>query len=245
MEEDRVPTGIQGFDELCGGGLIRNRTYLVSGTSGAGKTIFALQFLYNGATIFGEPGIFLTTEERPEEIRRNALKFGWDFSSLERNGKIVFIDGTSTKIGLPSKEKYVDVRPFDMRFMTDNIITIQEEIGAKRAVVDSSTSLGFHLKDPPKIRVELLKLSTTLEVAGLTSLLTCEILNEDNPTRFGVESFVTHGTIALYFKRVGNTRVRAVEIFKMRGAAHDTKIHPFDITSQGIVVHPHEEVYEE
>jgi KaiC/GvpD/RAD55 family RecA-like ATPase len=245
MEEDRVPTGIQGFDELCGGGLIRNRTYLVSGTSGAGKTIFALQFLYNGATIFGEPGIFLTTEERPEEIRRNALKFGWDFSSLERNGKIVFIDGTSTKIGLPSKEKYVDVRPFDMRFMTDNIITIQEEIGAKRAVVDSSTSLGFHLQDPPKIRVELLKLSTTLEVAGLTSLLTCEILDEDNPTRFGVESFVTHGTIALYFKRVGNTRVRAVEIFKMRGAAHDTKIHPFDITSQGIVVHPHEEVYGE
>jgi KaiC/GvpD/RAD55 family RecA-like ATPase len=244
-EDERVVTGIEGFDELCGGGLIRNRSYLLSGTSGAGKTILALQYLYNGATMFGENGIFLATEERPDEIRKNALKFGWDFAALEREGKIAFIDGTSTKIGIPSMEKYVDIRPFDMQYITDQIITIQEEINAKRAVVDSSTSIGFNLQDPPKIRIELLKLSTTLGIVGLTSFLTCEILDDEGSscTRFGVENFVTDGIVALYFKRSGSMRVRSIEIFKMRGTAHDTKVHPFDISPKGIIVHPHEEVF--
>lgn len=244
--EDRVPTGIEGFDELCEGGLPRNGAYLVSGSAGSGKTIFALQYLYNGITKFGENGIFLTTDERPEDIRKNALKFGWDLQKLEDEGKLAFIDGTSTKIGLPSKEKYVDVRPFDTHFMTDQLITIQKELKAKRAVLDSSTALGIHIQDPARIRVELLRICTTLKLIGLTSLVTCEILSEEDekfPTRFGVESFVTDGAIILYFKRSGPIRVRAIEIMKMRGTSHDTKIHPFEITSSGIIVHPKEEVY--
>ncbi|MBI4361799.1 MAG: AAA family ATPase [Euryarchaeota archaeon] len=243
MEDERVPTGIDGFDELCGGGLPKGRTYLLSGTSGAGKTIFALQYLYNGAVKYNEPGIFVATEERPEEIRRNARKFHWDFPALEKEGKLAIIDGTSMKLGLASNEKYVDIRPFDMRHLTDQIITVQAELNAKRAVVDSSTSIGFHIGDPQKIRIELLKLSTTLEVAGITTFLTCEILDQNNLGRFGVENFVTHGAIALYFKRAGNTRVRSIEIFKLRGTPHDTKVHPFDITPNGIQVHPHEEIY--
>ncbi|MCK4928359.1 MAG: circadian clock protein KaiC, partial [Methanosarcinales archaeon] len=143
-----------------------------------------------------------------------------------------------------SQEKYVDVRPFDMRSMMDQIIMIQEEIDAKRAVIDSTTSIGFYLQDPAKIRVELLKLSTTLEILGLTSLMTSEIVDDDHPSRFGVENFVTEGTIALYYKRMENVRVRSMEIYKMRGSDHSKKIHPYDITGDGIVVHPHEEVYQ-
>ncbi len=240
----RVPTGVEGFDELCGGGFIKDRTYLISGTSGAGKTIFTLQFLYNGITKYGENGIFVATEERPEQIRENALMFGWDFKKLEDEGRLAIIDAASTKIGIPSQEKYVDVRPFDMRSMMDQIIMIQEEIDAKRAVIDSTTSIGFYLQDPAKIRVELLKLSTTLEILGLTSLMTSEIVDDDHPSRFGVENFVTEGTIALYYKRMENVRVRSMEIYKMRGSDHSKKIHPYDITGDGIVVHPHEEVYQ-
>ncbi|MCL7475986.1 MAG: ATPase domain-containing protein [Methanosarcinales archaeon] len=239
----RVPTGVEGFDELCGGGFIKDRTYLISGTSGAGKTIFTLQFLYNGITKYGENGIFVATEERPEQIRENGMMFGWDFKKLEDEGRLAIIDAASTKIGIPSQEKYVDVRPFDMRSMMDQIIMIQEEIDAKRAVVDSTTSIGFYLQDPAKIRVELLKLSTTLEILGLTSLMTSEIVDDDHPSRFGVENFVTEGTIALYYKRMENVRVRSMEVYKMRGSDHSKKIHPYDITSSGIVVHPHEEVY--
>jgi len=242
-ESQRVPTGIEGFDELCSGGLIKDRSYLVSGSSGAGKTIFALQYLYNGIKRYGENGIFVATEERPEYIRQNGRLFGWNLHALEKEGKLAIIDACSTKIGIPSQEKYVDVRPFDMRSLMDHIIAVQEDTNAKRAVIDSTTSIGFYLQDPAKIRIELLKLSTTLEILGLTSLLTCELLNEDQPSRFGVENFVTEGTISLYFKRNENVRVRAVEIYKMRGSDHSKKVHPFDITASGIVVHPHEDVY--
>ena len=242
-ELNRVPTGIEGFDELCGSGLLRDYTYLISGTSGSGKTIFGLQFIYNGITKYNENGIIVATEERPEHIRDNAKAFGWDLKALEDEGKLAIIDAASTKIGIPSQEKYVDVRPFDMRSMMDQIIMIQEEIDAKRAVIDSTTSIGFYLQDPAKIRVELLKLSTTLEILGLTSIMTSEVVDDDHPSRFGVENFVTEGTIALYYKRMENVRVRSLEIFKMRGSDHSKKIHPYDITKNGVVVHPHEEVY--
>lgn len=239
----RVPTGIAGFDELCGGGLLRNRTYLVSGAAGTGKTIFGLQYIYNGITKYGENGIYIATEERPEQIRENVKMFGWDFEALEEEGKLAIVDACSTKIGIPSHEKYVDVRPFDMRSMMDQIIAIQDEIDAKRAVVDGSTSIGFYFQDPAKIRVELLKLSTTLEILGLTSIMTCEIVDENLLSRFGVETFVTEGTILMYYKRTNNVRVRSIEVFKMRGSDHSNNIHPYEITPNGIVVHPHEEVY--
>lgn len=239
----RVPTGIPGFDELCGGGILRNRSYLISGAAGAGKTIFGLQYLYNGITKYGESGIYIATEERPEQVRENVKQFGWDFQALEDEGKLAILDACSTKIGIPSHEKYVDVRPFDMRSMLDQIIAIQEDIDAKRALVDGTTSIGFYITDPAKIRVELLKLSTTLEILGLTSLMTCEIIDESNASRFGVETFVTEGTIVMYYKRKETVRERSIEIFKMRGSNHSQNIHPYEITANGIVVHPHEEVF--
>ncbi len=240
---ERMKSGIEGFDDLCGGGFIRNRSYLVSGTSGAGKTIFALQFLYRGAVDYEDPGIFIATEERPEHIRENVANFGWDIEKLEEENMLAIVDASSAKIGLPSEEKFVDVRPFDTRSLIDNIITIQEEINAKRAVLDSTTAIGFQIMNPSKIRVELLKIATTLEVLGLTSVLTCEVVDEGHISRFGVENFVTEGTVLLHYKRTENVRVRSLEIFKMRGTGHSTKLHPFDITNDGIVVHLQEEVY--
>jgi len=243
IESERVPTGIPGFDELCGGGLLRDRTYLVSGAAGAGKTIFGLQYIYNGITKYGESGIYIATEERPDQVRENVKNFGWDFEVMEDEGKLAIIDACSTKIGIPSHEKYVDVRPFDLRSMMDQIIAIQDQIDAKRAFFDGTTSIGFYLQDPSKIRVELLKLSTTLEVLGLTSLMTCEVIDENMASRFGVETFVTEGTILMYYKRTNHVRVRSIEIAKMRGSDHSKGIHPYEITSEGIIVHPHEEVY--
>lgn len=241
---ERVPTGIPGFDELCEGGLLRDRSYLVSGPSGSGKTVFALQFIVNGIEKFNEPGIFIATEERPQHLREHTLTFGWDLEKFEDENMLAIVDATSTKIGLPSDEKYIDVRPFDTRSLLDQIITIQDEIGAKRAVVDSTTSIGFTIGDPAKFRVELLKISTTMEILGLTSLLTCEVIENgpDKISRFGVENFVVEGTIVLYYTRVENTRMRSIEIFKMRGTNHSKKIHPFEITNKGIVVYSKEEI---
>ncbi|WP_462273329.1 ATPase domain-containing protein [Methanohalophilus sp.] len=242
-ERNRVKTGIPGFDELCGGGLVRDRSYLVSGTSGAGKTIFSTQYIYNGITQYGENGIIVATEERPEQIRENMMRFGWDLQALEEENKLAIIDACSTKIGIPSQEKYVDVRPFDIRSMMDQIIATQEEIDAKRALIDSTTSISFYLHEAARIRVELLKLSTTLEIIGLTSLMTCEIVDENQPSRFGVENFVTDGTFSLYYDMRDNVRTRSVEIYKMRGSDHSKKVHPYEVTKEGFVIHPHEEVY--
>lgn len=243
ISPERAPTGISGFDELCEGGLPRNRTYLVAGTSGAGKTIFGLQYIYNGITKYGENGLYIAMEERPEQIRENVKQFGWDFKALEDEGKLVIIDACSAKLGIPSCEKYIDVRPFDMRSMLDQIMAVQENIDAKRAVVDGATSIGFHLQNPLKIRIELLKLSTTLEVLGLTSLMTCEIIDDNATSRFGVESFVTEGTILMSYKRMDAVRVRGIEMLKMRGTNHSQRIHPYEITTSGIVIHPNEEIY--
>lgn len=242
---ERAPTGIPGFDELCEGGLLRDRSYLVSGPSGSGKTIFAMQFLVNGIELYNEPGVFVATEERPQHLREHFLTFGWDLEKYEDENMLAIVDATSTKIGLPSDERYIDVRPFDTRSLLDQIITIQDEIGARRAVVDSTTSIGFTIGDPAKFRVELLKISTTMEILGLTSVLTCEVIEGegDKISRFGVENFVVEGTIVLHYTRIENTRVRSLEIFKMRGTNHSSKIHPFEITDKGIVVYSKEEVF--
>ena len=237
-DSKRVPTGIEGFDELCGGGLLRNRSYLLSGAAGCGKTIFGLQYLYNGITKYGENGIYIATEERPDQVRENVLKFGWDFEALEDEGKLAIIDACSTKIGIPSHEKYIDVRPFDLRSMMDQIIAAQDAIGAKRALIDSTTTIGFYLQEPAKIRIELLKLANTLDVLGLTSILTCELLEDAiGNSRFGVEQFIVDGIIRLNSKRDGDTFYKEISIIKMRGSQHSNKIHPFEITPKGIVIH--------
>ncbi len=242
---ERVPTGIPGFDELCEGGLLRDRSYLVSGPSGSGKTILAMQFIVNGITLYNEPGIFVATEERPQHLREHFSTFGWELERYEDENMLAIIDATSTKIGIPSDEKYIDVRPFDTRSLLDQIITIQDEISARRAVLDSTTSIGFTIGDPAKFRIELLKISTTMEILGLTSVLTCEVVENgvDRISRFGVENFVVEGTIVLYYTRIENTRARSIEIFKMRGTSHSKKIHPFEITDKGIVVYSKEEVF--
>lgn len=246
MALQRVPTGIEGFDQICNGGLIKNRSYVVEGVCGSGKSLFALQYLYNGATKYGEPGIFLATEERPSLIRENAANFGWDLKSLEDEGKFVIIDGSSTKIGLPSTERFVDIRPFDVDSIIDQIISIQEEINASRAVLDSSTAVGYMVHDIPKFRLELLKISTTMEMLELTTVMTAEMKRQDIKTReFGIESFVAEGLISLHFKRQESLRVRGIEIHKMRGSDHSHKVHPFDITPNGFIIHPQDELFGE
>ncbi len=243
MKLERCPSGIPGFDELCEGGFIRDKSYLLSGTSGTGKTIFALQFIVNGILEYNEPGIFIATEERPQNIREFASTFNWDLEKLEDENMLALVDATSMKIGLPSDEKYVDIRPFDTRSLLDQVISIQDEIGAKRCALDSTTSIGFMINDVSKFRVELLKISTTFEILGLTSIFTCEIVEGSQAiSRFGVENFVTEGTIVLRFERSGHVRIRTLEIVKMRGTKHSFRIHPFDIKDDGIIVYAEEAI---
>src|SRR4030067_663475 len=119
---ERVPTDIPGFDELCEGGLLRKRTYLVSGTAGAGKTIFGLQYLYNGIINYGENGIYLSIEEAPVKVRENAKLFGWDLKILEDEGKLAIIDARSVRFGRSSTNKSVDIEPLEIRSILEKIL---------------------------------------------------------------------------------------------------------------------------
>ena len=100
---NRTKTGISGFDELIGGGLVEGSTVLVSGRAGTGKTIFGLQFLYNGASKFNEPGVYVTLETRPRDLRLEAKQFGWNLEELEKKKVFVMIDAASSRAGLTSR----------------------------------------------------------------------------------------------------------------------------------------------
>ncbi|OUJ18506.1 KaiC family ATPase implicated in signal transduction [Methanonatronarchaeum thermophilum] len=242
-QSERVPTGIKGFDELCGGGLLKNRSYLVSGNAGSGKSTFSIQYLHNGVVEYDEPGILVVTEEDPKNIRENMKSYNMDLKKLEQHDKLAILDSQSAKVGIPTDEEYVEVDPFDMDSTLKRIVEIKEDIGAKRCVFDSTTSLGFVSDTQKQLRINFLKLSATLSAIGLTSLLTSEVLDKNRMSRFDMEEFVTEGTIRLYNERKEGVRSRSIEVYKMRGSDHSKKINPFEISSKGIEVHPKEDVY--
>src|SRR5947207_4875363 len=81
---EKLTTGISSFDVIAKGGLPKNRTTLVSGTAGSGKTVLAMQFLSAGITGSNESGVFVTFEESAEELRQHMRDFGWDLAPWDR-----------------------------------------------------------------------------------------------------------------------------------------------------------------
>ena len=214
----RVLTGIPGFDELCRGGLPEVGTYLVSGVAESGKTLFAMQFIVNGARMFGEPGIYITTEESPQHIRERFSV--WRIEELEDENMLAMIDAR-------------------LNLNIEEVAAIQNEMCAKRAVLDSVTAIGFS-RSPLELGAELLGISVAMKALGLTSIFTCQT-TEDKPTEFCVEH-VADGLIVLHYLK-GEFESRGIEIVKMQGSDHSEWIHPFEITKRGIVVYPRNEVF--
>ena len=81
-------TGIQGLDEITGGGLPRGRPTLVCGSAGCGKTLLAMEFLVRGATQFGEPGVFMSFEETAAELTQNVRSLGFNLDDLVQQKKL-------------------------------------------------------------------------------------------------------------------------------------------------------------
>src|SRR3989338_3572650 len=133
----RVPTGIVGLDGLLEGGFPEGRAILLSGGCGTGKTIFCTQYIHNGAKKYNEPGVYVTLDERPDLIREDLLRFGWDLKKLEQQGKIQIVDGSIAKIGMPSQEEYaLPVTGYDVGKLLLEVMRVIKRIGAKRVVID-------------------------------------------------------------------------------------------------------------
>ena len=131
----KLRTMIEGFDDLSQGGLPMGRTTLVSGTSGTGKTLFSLQFLYNGIVFFDEPGIFVTFEETPADIIKNTWGLGWDLQKTIDEGKLFILDAS------PDPEGQEVVGNFDLSALIERLQYAITKYKAKRVSIDSITAL--------------------------------------------------------------------------------------------------------
>lgn len=215
------------MDELLEGGFPESASILVAGGPGCGKSIFCLQYLYNGAKLFNDPGLYVTLEESTQNIWWITQRFKWDLLPLEREGKIKLL-------------KFEPVGDFEKQ-VEENlnaVVAKVREMGVKRLVVDSITALSFWL-EPKAMRFVMYKLIEGLRKAGCTSLLTCETSGGKSAiSRFGFEEFLADGVIQLFFTPPN----RSLFIRKMRATAQSKGIHPFDIAEQGIVVNAKEQV---
>jgi KaiC/GvpD/RAD55 family RecA-like ATPase len=232
----RVKTGIPGLDELVEGGLIEGSSILLSGPAGSGKTVFGLQFLCMGARNYDEPGVFVTLESRPEELRAEALQFNWDIGTLEREETLVMIDAASSKAGLPTSETHALRRGFDLSTLAQEIYDAVEEVRANRVVIDSLSALNMNFDETSNVRKEIYKLSALLRQLGVTSILVCDTTTPNTLSRTGVEEFVTQGLILLDLDIINDKLNRNLLIWKMRRTAHSMKKHRFVISENGIRV---------
>lgn len=245
MAIERVKTEIKGFDELIEGGFPKGRTILVTGGCGTGKTLFAMEYLYNGAIKFKEPGIYVTMDERPSLIREDCLKLGWELKKLEDTNLLTIIDGSMARIGMPSEEEFsLPSTGFDADKLLLEIMRIIKRTGATRIVIDSLAALGISMDEEKDIRKTILKLSYMLMRSNVTSILISEIEEKEGGLgRYGVEEFVVDGVVILYYTGIGTQSNRTLHIRKMRATKHSEDIHPLEITSKGIAVKKIEEKY--
>jgi circadian clock protein KaiC len=229
----KIRTMIEGFDDISHGGLPLGRTTLVSGTSGTGKTLIAVQFLYNGINYFDEPGIFITFEESPQDIITNAHSFGWDLQELIDEGKLFILDAS------PDPEGQEVVGNFDLSALIERIQYAIRKYKAKRVSIDSVTAVFQQYEAASVVRREIFRLVARLKQIGVTTVMTTERIEEyGQVARFGVEEFVSDNVAVVRNVLEGERRRRTIEILKLRGTTHMKGEYPFTITQEGINIFP-------
>ncbi|MEV5544133.1 circadian clock protein KaiC [Saccharopolyspora shandongensis] len=233
-EIERIPTGIGGFDQVALGGLPAGRSTLVTGTTGSGKTLFAVEFLARGVRGFDDAGVFVTFEETPTDIRRNAASLGFPIEQWEGEGRWAFVDASA------DIDEASTVGSYDFNALVARIEHVVRQIDARRVSLDSLGVIFTRFSDIGIVRHELFRIACSLEALGVTSVLTAERTAEhDGVSRYGVEEFVLNNVIILRNALQQERRRRTIEIVKFRGAPHRTGEWLFAIDPQeGIVVMP-------
>lgn len=226
--QNSVPTGIAGFDDMIEGGFPRGGVITISGPVGSGKTLFALEYLYNGITKFNEPGFYISFDERKRLLYRNVARFGWNMLPLENEKKLVFIE-------YPIHEASTFISQESALF---NMIV---ELGVERVVIDPITPLTMLFDNEQEKRQGMMTLINTLRSWGCTALLVSEL--EEGRESTGIEP-LCDGVIRLNNIRQKNYRIRALEILKMRGVAHTTKMSPLKFAKEGIEVYPNQFIFD-
>src|SRR5471030_1650133 len=228
----KASTGIQGLDEITGGGLPRGRPTLVSGGAGSGKTLFGLEFLVRGATEFNEPGVFMSFEETIPDLTKNAASLGFDLARLVSEKKL-FLDYVHI-----SRSEIEETGEYDLEGLFIRIADAVKRVGARRVVLDTIEALFGELPNPGILRAEIRRLFGWLKDKGLTTVITAERDGPDKLTRHGIEEFVSDCVILLDHRTRDEISTRRLRIVKYRGSTHGTNEYPFLIDEHGISVLP-------
>jgi circadian clock protein KaiC len=247
-----LPTGVEGLDELVGGGFPRGRIILVLGGPGSGKTILASQFLYKGISQYGENGIFVSLDESKNNYYSEMLKFGWDFQKAEEEGKFFFLDATRLSRVAILKEKLLKEETSSLRGKQLQIDKLIEElqakiqqIGAKRVVFDTLASLFYRFLDPIERRTASVDMIESLSDLGATTIITTELSYLGLERNLMDEEFLVHGVIMMQTLFSGGTTTRALQVEKMRGAKVNPNLVPYTIDRSGIEIFPAMSVFRE
>ena len=225
-------TGIQGLDEITGGGLPSGRPTLVSGGAGSGKTLFGVEFLVRGATQYHEPGVFISFEETIPDLTKNAASLGFDLDRLVADKKL-FLDHVRI-----SRSEIEETGEYDLDGLFIRIADAVHRVGAKRVVLDTIEALFAELPNPGILRAEIRRLFGWLKEKGLTTVITAERDRPDKLTRHGIEEFVSDCVIVLDHRIREEISTRRLRIVKYRGSTHGTNEYPFLIDDHGISVLP-------
>jgi len=219
------------MDEITGGGLPKGRPTLIAGGPGCGKTLFAMEFLVNGAIQYDEPGVFMAFEENAEELAQNVASLRFDLKKLSKQKKLV-IDYVRVE-----RSEIEETGDYDLEGLFIRLGHAIDSIGAKRVVLDTVEVLFSALSNQGILRAELQRLFRWLKDKGVTAIITAE-RGEGTMTRFGLEEYVADCVILLDHRVNEQMSTRRLRIVKYRGTLHGTNEYPFLITKQGISVLP-------
>lgn len=228
---EKCPTGILGLDDITDGGFPKGRPTLICGGAGSGKTLIAMEFLARGALDHGEPGVYITFEERKDDLVKNFASLGLDLEELILKKKLI-IDQIQINPADITETGEFDLEGLFIR-LGDHIDTI----GAKRIALDTIEVLFSVFPNADLIRTELQRLFLWIKGRGITAIVTGE-QGEKTLTRFGLEEYVADCVITLDNRMVNQISTRRIRVVKYRGSKHGTDEYPFLISEVGITVLP-------
>jgi circadian clock protein KaiC len=233
MDLTKSLTGIQGLDELTGGGLPSGRSTLVCGGVGCGKTLFGLEFLVHGALRYGEPGVFMAFEETAADLTQNVASLGFDLDDLVAR-RLLFIDHVRVE-----RSEVESCGDYDLEGLFIRLDHAIRSVGARRVVLDTLETLFANLPNPAILRAELRRLFRWLKDRGVTAIITGERGSEPGAlTRQGLEEYVSDCVIALDHRVIDMASSRRLRVVKYRGSTHGSNEYPFLIDETGISVLP-------
>ncbi len=227
----KSPTGISGLDEITEGGLPKGRPTLICGSAGAGKTLFAIEFIVRGALQYGEPGVIMSFEEKSEDLEMNVASLGFDLKKLQKAGKVK-LDFVSVQ-----RNEIEETGEYDLDGLFIRLGYAIDSIGAKRVMLDTIENLFGGLSNEGILRAELRRLFGWLKEKGVTAMITAE-KGEGTLTRHGLEEYVSDCVILLDHRVSNQISTRRLRVVKYRGSTHGTNEYPFLIDGEGISVLP-------